>query len=727
VTASARKSPRATGRRRRGAAGGSAAARQRRSAGNPGYDGYEYQIDVTVWVALDLVIAKEAADAVIIEPPSNEDIEAAVIDPDKASLGLTADSDRFDLTVQIKSRSTEPWTAASVADILTGGEPDGAVPRLRVRTRPLAMLAADPRRRYVFVTNESLAGSLRAHHGEHLLDFPEVDVLPPHARTGYDAASQVSIAPRITLCSDFTAERLQHRVERLLNEHGHVPSANQRDCVAELREAVRSRMRGHAGGRWTRADLLAVLAHHGGSVLPTRAMDQYVRPRSYDAIRRSLEARHAVVIAGPSGTGKTLTADILEHELRTSNPPFFVIGEEHGPGYIRGQLTRTDALLFHLRDPWGGNRLTPDADRWSNELPKLLRDAGAGRKFIVTSRSDVLQSAGHTLERELKPYTVAIEIEDYGRDRLGRIYDRIGSDLRGHAAARAKAYRTKALDRLTRPYEIDRFLVALSCDDEAKPRKIDDIVAESQIEAISSVIADQIAAWGADGVTSAAIVWAMLSARGAIAREMLPALLRRMRLADPTLRPDVDGLIDFLVAGRNLRRDGAALAFYHPRVEDGLRMAMLRRQPEAEHVLSRLADALAAGDGPGVDWGVETVLGILRAVSKVKGMELMLACDTQARLDAFLETAATVTNDRHDFERALGDLARYGSPYHAPSRLARILVNGRLGKDEIFGVRRWRAPIIDANEFAALQSDPRTPHIVERFVREVLPFSDTHY
>src|SRR5208282_6900739 len=109
--------------------------------------------------------------------------------------------------------------------------------------------------------------------------------------------------------------------------------------------------------------------------------------------------------------------------------------------------------LFHLRDPWGGNRLTPDADRWSNELPKLLREAGAGRKFIITSRSDVLQSAGHTLERELKPYTVAIEIEDYGRDRLGEVYDRISSDLVGHAAARAKGYRTKALDRLTRPYE----------------------------------------------------------------------------------------------------------------------------------------------------------------------------------------------------------------------------------------------------------------------------------
>ena len=343
--------PRVTGRRSRGATGGSARAHQKRSAGNPGYAGYEYQIDVTLWIALDLMIAKEATDALVIEPPSDEDIEAAVIDPDEALLGLVAASDRFDLIVQIKSRSTEPWTAAAVANILTGGEVGGAAPSPAGRTRPLGMLIADPRRRYVFVTNESLAGPLRPHHGEHLLDFPEIDVLPPHAREGYDATSQASIAPRIALCSDFTAERLRYRVECLLNEHGHVPSANHQACMAELREAIRMRMRGHGGGRWTRGDLLEVLARHGGSVLPTRAMDHYVRPRSYDAIRQALDERHAVVIAGPSGTGKTLTADILEQELRTATPPFLVIGEEHGPGYIRGQLTRSDALLFHLRDP----------------------------------------------------------------------------------------------------------------------------------------------------------------------------------------------------------------------------------------------------------------------------------------------------------------------------------------------------------------------------------------
>jgi hypothetical protein len=364
---------------------GGTSARLARSVGNPGYAGYEYQIDATVWVALDLVMAKEVTDAVIIEPRSDEDIEAAVMDPNKASLGLVADSDRFNLIVQIKSRSTKPWSSAAIADILTGAESDDAVRGPTARSRPLEMLMADSRRRYVFITNESLDGSLRPHQGEHLLDFPEIGVLPPYARKGYDDDAQASIARRIALCSGFTIERLQHRIEGLLNQHGHVASANHQPCIAELRDEIRLRMRGHVGGRLTRLDLLKVLKRHGGSVLPTRAMDHYVRPRSYDAIRQALDERHAVVITGPSGTGKTLTADILEQELRTANPPFFVIGEEHGPGYIRGQLTRSDALLFHLRDPWGGNRLTS----WATEVgfgvvkPMTTNNEAGGIKIIA--------------------------------------------------------------------------------------------------------------------------------------------------------------------------------------------------------------------------------------------------------------------------------------------------------------------------------------------------------
>ncbi|MBY3090187.1 hypothetical protein HFO72_05005 [Rhizobium laguerreae] len=631
-------------RKRRTAAGGGPPARSRGRAGNPGYAGYEYQIEVTVWVALDLLLAKGATDEVVIEPRTDEDLEAAVKDPLTASLGMTAEGERLDLILQAKTRSGSPWSTAAIADILLGKDADQADKGSK-RSRPIEMLQVASQRRYVFVTNEASAEGLRPHEGEHLFDFPEVDELPPHSREGYDKPTQAALAPRILLLTGVTREVLLARITALLSQHGHVPPSKHGECLRDLRDAVRQRIEGANDGFWKRSELLDVLVHHGGSIAPTRDMDHYVRPRSFDAIKNQLDTSHAAVIVGPSGTGKTLTADILELDLRRGTPPFDVVGEEHGPGYIRHHLTRSDPVLYHLRDPWGGNRLMPGADRWSGELPKLLDSAGPGRKFLITSRSDVLQSAGHELMKDLQPYVVSIELEDYGPARLGEIYDGIAADLNGHARGLAVQHRDRALGELTRPYEIKRFLVALSRENVRKPRKIDKILADSQIEAISKVIADQIAPFGLDGAESAAVIWAMLNARGAVARDVFAKLARRLRAADPQLRPDVEGLIDFLVAGQNLRRDGAALSFHHPRVEDGLRLTFMRRARDAEHTLSTVVDVLVGWDRVGEDWGLETGLGVLRAAARIKDLHLDLSEPAQDRLERYPPISAQTSKE----------------------------------------------------------------------------------
>ena len=350
--------------------------------GNSGYGGYEYQIEVTIWIALDLILAKTKTDAVNVEPLSHEDVEASVEDPDNVLVDLTVQTpDQVEFIFQIKTRSTAPWTSGDLAKVLTGkaGERDS---KNRRRLRPLEMLAADPQRRYIFITNEALAQSLRLHQGKTFFDFPDITELPPRARKGYDSAAQTKLAPRLVLCSGVTEEVLQSRIQLLLSHHAHIPIVNQSACLQDLREEVRRRIRAEEDGRWTRDELVTMLARHGGSVAPTRGMDHYVHPRSFDHILKKLDQSHAVVIAGPSGTGKSLTGDILEARLRSVVPPFTVIGEERGPGHVRHCIARPVATLFHLRDPWGGNRLTPGAERWSGELPKLLRNAGPERKFI---------------------------------------------------------------------------------------------------------------------------------------------------------------------------------------------------------------------------------------------------------------------------------------------------------------------------------------------------------
>ena len=70
--------------------------------GNSGYGGYEYQIEATIWIALDLILAKTKTDAVNVEPLSHEDVEASVEDPDNALVDLTVQTpDQVEFIFQI--------------------------------------------------------------------------------------------------------------------------------------------------------------------------------------------------------------------------------------------------------------------------------------------------------------------------------------------------------------------------------------------------------------------------------------------------------------------------------------------------------------------------------------------------------------------------------------------------------------------------------------------------
>ena len=59
----------------------------------------------------------------------------------------------------------------------------------------------------------------------------------------------------------------------------------------------------------------------------------------------------------------------------------------------------------------------------------------------------------------------------------------------------------KALAVLTRPFEIDRFLSSLPARTKRESGDIDDLLRDSQINAISAVVADQIVGWGMEAIS----------------------------------------------------------------------------------------------------------------------------------------------------------------------------------------------------------------------------------
>lgn len=701
------------------------------NGGNQSYAAYNYQIDATIWIGLELMLAKGRTNEIEIEPPSHEDVEATLSDPDRASLDAGATVPGGRLIIQIKSRTTAPWTSKAFAEVLKGAEPKaggkgkakgkakGPAPRIR----PLNMLVADKTAKYLFVTNESLESGLRPYQNIELLSFPDPEDLPPYCRQGYTAEAKAEMGRRIGVCPTVTLEILESRIHKLLDEHGNIPPQRWKNCLKELREAVRERLAGEFGGRWSFDDLFAVIVANGGSRLAHRRYDQFVPPKSFSQIEDALRTANAVIIVGPSGTGKTLTADYIAAGLKRASPAYLERFVSNA-GEARSALTDAGPLFIHLRDPWGDSMPSADAARWTAELPLLFRMGDVAHKFLVTTRLDIFKQSEPG--SDLVSYTVAIEPEDYSDDQREQIYDNHAADLTGHARELAIEHRGAVLSRVRRPYEIERFLAALPRENEDAPRTVHQILDDSSIEAISSVIRAQVLGWGPDGIACAAILWGLLVDGGHCELNELRRLLRIL-LRDHGLAPHLEGFIDFLTAGRNLRFENERVRLQHPRVEEGLRLALATNRAKTEAVLTASVDALLTMADGADSWASQAAVGIMRRASRLDAVEIELSSPAQAGLDEALAARVAVPTGRGSFERAFSDLAQFATPAFAPRRFSEFLTQLPPRKKGDWPMQTWLPPELSSADIELFRTDPRTVPILRTFIRGVLPFASADY
>lgn len=393
---------------------------------------------MSVLAALDLMLAKKLASRITLAPANEEDLAADLAPDAPGRVQPAVVGDGYKLVIQVKPRNKGPWDLTSFKALLNHGE----------RRTPAKTLLKDRGKRYLLVTTAEATGELRDILVEDFAAWPPTAGFPASLKRMLPVES----AGRVAIWGGLSERGVQQEINRLLTGLLHVPE----EALAERRNSLgreaKLRMRGENPGLWTRADLVATIRAHGGYLASAPELDSFVKPANWTEIVDRLGKRGAVVIIGPSGTGKTMAALALCELRREAQPGLNLIPMSGGVANAR-PMVDDGPTLSYVEDPWGQNSLTVDAEAWSEQLPRMLRQASGQRQYVVTTRSDMLQSARGDAGPGV--WTVELDAGHYEDGQLAARYDKRMAALPPPLQPAALHHRSRALERLNTPLEVD--------------------------------------------------------------------------------------------------------------------------------------------------------------------------------------------------------------------------------------------------------------------------------
>jgi energy-coupling factor transporter ATP-binding protein EcfA2 len=679
------------------------------SSGGAALDGYIYQLEVSVWAALDLLLAKQVARQLVLEPASDEDLETDVAD-EPGALAQDVELDSYRLVIQCKLRNTGPWKHGDLSRILAHG-----THRKSARDR----LQEDPRVRYLLVTNADVDGVAHPLKVGGLLQWPPHNAMPNEmsANLTDDAKG------RIAILASLDAEKIDARTEKLLAERFKMPRSNIGSCRKDLNLEALSRMRGAGAGVWSREEIEAIIKRHGGAATDPALSDEFVRPTNWDELVSKLDTQHAVIITGPSGAGKTRSAKALLANLRHASAGIKVVRIDGGPEKIEGYMHERP-IAFEIEDPWGRFRLEPDSVPWNDAINQLLRTAGPDRKFVITSRSDVLSESGPKSLR--KKWLVELNEENYGKRERILLFERGLQALPRSLHAIVLRSRPNALSQLSTPLEIQRYFDLLADgmeENESEREYLSRCLSEALQESIEQAILNNVQKRG--DWQWAAVTWGLFKARARQSFNVLPAIQAGLTSRDVKFEDGLEPYINFLIAGRNLRQTEPSLSYQHPRVELGLEIALNGRPELSSRTLRYLVETLLALDtGTLNDWGHEGAAHLVAACISQEKLDLNLTSQTQAQLDQWVGKRVSLPGP--EFQDDLTLAAAVGSQNCLPAELARWLKH-RPNKADNWFIHDWAPPPVSDQWYSTVSADPATQPICEAFIRRLLPSQHWHY
>lgn len=672
--------------------------------GSYSLDGWYYQRDASVFAAIELLLVQRVSKTLFLEPASQEDMEAEIEVPNVTSSAVL---EHESLVVQAKLWRSGPWTPAKLKTMVEHGTK---------RPSAITRLLADPKVRYVLITNADANRELQALKIEDLLEKTECTALPAKVFPSdlVDVAAQ-----RFGILGQHSAKRLEERIQLYLMHPLCVPIAKQKDCLERLRAEALSRIL--TGTVWTRQELEALVREYEGSIASDR-QDEFVQPGNWRYMLEKLNRHHAIVLTGPSGTGKTTTAKALAAHLKSALPALRIVDVERGPTEIRQNLSAGPAV-FHVVDPWGRYEVTDERNAWSGDLKDFILDASPDRVFIVTTRTDVLSAAMGEVDF-LKDRQVELSADNYGPRQLSRIYllhlARLTSGTLRTAAHTARA---DVLKLLRTPFEIVRFFQHLkggpSSGDTSEHAFVARVLAATQHDSIELELAQLIHA--RDAYAWAAVLWALLTTNNDVSREDLPALRRRLTALDSDFRKNsLEELINVLVAGGNLLQHGSRLTFAHPRVEQGFVVAMRKRREQTESALVALIRVLSQMDGELSSRWIANAARVCDAAKQESPSWAPIEADVQQALDIWLQTA--LMSDAAAFGPQMELAASVGSTQCHAAELARWLRIRASEEDNEhpFMGMHWKLPQRSDAWYASMYADERTRPLCAIFIRREL-------
>jgi hypothetical protein len=670
--------------------------------------GFEYQIDVSVWLALDLILVSRQTREVVLEPASQEDLEAELSGQEPGRLVSLVPMADYTLVVQAKRREGNAWTPKTLKSLLEYGS----------TIRPSASTRlADPRCRYLLVTSAGLNGDAQKLGRRRPGMWPGPDTLPQLIAKGLNH----DITGRFAVIANQDDERLRVDIDRLLRESCRVPNARLEACLIQLREAARARIVRAGGGRLERQELEDIIRRHDGYLASSPELEHYVYPTNWSDLRAQMAQKSAAILVGQSGTGKTLATQMLYDELRKVHPGLTRVLIRQGPSQLRDDTTPAP-VLYDIEDPWGRFDFDQNSRAWNDQLGRFFASARTDRMIIATSRRDVALASG-SLDT-IKNWEIKLEAEHYGSDQRHRLYTTRVDSLPQAQQKLTRLSETQVLGELATPLEIQKFFDAIRALDPEDFHSdffiVNEAIRRAHQNSIEQTVIEQIEARG--DIDAAAILWALLGTGDQVTRSILLVVEDGLCDMDEKNSANVSSLVDCFVAARNFRQNEAGdLTYYHPRVEAGITRALEKNRRQVRQALRRLIDFLVLCKRPTIEWGVATAALILERVGTSFAIEPGEA--VQARIDAWLE--ARLMEGGKEFEQYLKCAANVGSSASNAAEVARFLLTraptAYAGRDE------WEALMRPAEWYRARAVSMSTKPLLETFIRTLLPIDFASY